>query len=59
MVLRVNKAVTEALKTKELVEFMRDGGLNPALTTPDEFADILKRDIKFWGAAIQASGIKF
>jgi len=59
VVLRVNKAVTEALKTKELVEFMRDGGLNPALTTPDEFADMLKRDIKFWGAAIQASGIKF
>jgi tripartite-type tricarboxylate transporter receptor subunit TctC len=60
VVLRVNKAVSEALKTKELVEFMRDGGLNPAsTTTPEEFTDVLKRDIKFWGAAIQASGIKF
>ncbi len=59
VVFRVNKAVADSLKTKELVEFMQVGGLNAASTTPDEFADILKRDIKFWGAAIQASGIKF
>lgn len=59
VVLRMNKAVAEALKSKELVDFMQAGGLNSASTTPDEFADILKRDIKFWGATIQASGIKF
>lgn len=59
VVRRVNKAVAEALKSKELVDFMQTGGLNPAFTTPEEFADILKRDIKVWGDAIRASGIKF
>ena len=59
VVLRVNKAVSDALKTKELVDFMQTGGLNAASTTPEQFAEILKRDIKVWGDAIRASGIKF
>ena len=59
VVLRINKAVGDALKTKELVDFMQTGGLNAASTTPEQFADILKRDIKVWGDAIRASGIKF
>ena len=59
LLLRVNKAVADALKTKELVDFMQAGGLNAASSTPEQFADILKRDIKVWGDAIRASGIKF
>jgi len=59
VVQRVNRAVNDALRTKELVEFMQTGGLNASSTTPDEFAEILRRDTRFWAATIQASGIKF
>jgi tripartite-type tricarboxylate transporter receptor subunit TctC len=59
VVLRINRAANDALRTKELVGFMQTGGLNAASTAPEEFAEILKRDTRFWAATIQASGIKF
>jgi len=59
VVLRINKAANDALRTKELVEFMQAGGLNAEATASDEFAEILRRDTRFWAATIQASGIKF
>ncbi len=58
VVMRVNRAVTSALASQELVEYLRTGGLEPAPSTPEAFAEIIKRDIEFWGNAIRASGVK-
>jgi tripartite-type tricarboxylate transporter receptor subunit TctC len=58
VVARINRAVAEALKTREMVDFMRNGGLNPAPTTPEAFAEIMRQDIVFWSEAIRSSGVK-
>lgn len=57
-VMRINRAVTGALAAPELVEYLRIGGLEPAPSTPEAFAEVIKRDIAFWGPAIRASGVK-
>lgn len=58
VVMRVNRAVTEALKQPEMIDFLKTGGLQPAPTSPEAFAGIIKRDIAFWGEAIRTSGVK-
>ena len=58
VVARVNRAVAEALKTKEMIDFMRNGGLTAAPTTPEAFGEVMKQDIVFWSEAIRTSGVK-
>ena len=57
LVLRVNRAVADALGSKELVDFMKNGALDAAPTAPEAFADIIRKDIAFWGEAVLASGV--
>jgi tripartite-type tricarboxylate transporter receptor subunit TctC len=57
VVMRVNKAVTDALATTDLIDFMQKGGLDSAPTGPEVFAEIIRNDIDFWGTAVLTSGI--
>jgi tripartite-type tricarboxylate transporter receptor subunit TctC len=59
VVMRVNKAVADALRSKELTEFMKSGALDaPISTTPESFSNVIKNDILKWGEAIRDSGVK-
>lgn len=57
VVMRVNKAVADAIASAEVVDFMQKGALDPAPSSPEVFAEIIKSDIVFWEKAIRASGV--
>jgi len=55
---RLNKEVTEILKTEQMARFIRDRGSEPAPTTGAEFDRFVASEIQRWGQAVKASGAK-
>jgi tripartite-type tricarboxylate transporter receptor subunit TctC len=53
---KINADVNEILKTKDVQEKFMAQGAEPYLTTPQEFAAVLKADIEKWGKVVRASG---
>ncbi|HQD82045.1 MAG TPA: tripartite tricarboxylate transporter substrate-binding protein, partial [Quisquiliibacterium sp.] len=58
VVARINRDVNEALRAADVVEKFTGQGAEPYLTTPEQFADVLKRDIGTWSKIVKASGAK-
>jgi tripartite-type tricarboxylate transporter receptor subunit TctC len=60
IVARLRTEVNKLLATPEIKErFNRGGGgLNPYITTPAEFAALIKSDYAKYGKAVKASGVK-
>lgn len=56
VVARINADVNEILRTKEVQERFMATGAEPYVTTPQEFARVLKADIDKWGQVVKASG---
>jgi len=55
---RLNREVTEILKSERMARFMRERGSEPAPTTGPEFDRFVASEIGLWGAAVKASGAK-
>lgn len=53
---KINADVNEILKSKDVVDKFAAQGAEPYLTTPQEFAGVLKADIVKWGQVVKASG---
>jgi tripartite-type tricarboxylate transporter receptor subunit TctC len=57
-VARLNKAVTEALKTPVLQQQLSQQGLEHGSSTPEELGALLRADIAKWAKIIKSAGIK-
>ncbi|SAI49703.1 putattive exported protein [Bordetella ansorpii] len=55
-VARINRDVNEILRQPEVAESFAAQGAQPYITTPAEFAGVLKNDVAKWGAVVRASG---
>jgi tripartite-type tricarboxylate transporter receptor subunit TctC len=56
---RLRTEIRRALEAPETKErFNRAGGLEPLVTTPEEFAAMIQRDYEKYGAAVKKLGIK-
>jgi len=55
---RLSKAVMEAIRSPDVASRIRELGVDPTGTTPEEFARIIEEDRKRWVPVIQASGFK-
>lgn len=53
---KINADVNEIVKSKEVTDKFAAQGAEPYLTTPQEFAAVLKADIDKWGKVVKASG---
>jgi tripartite-type tricarboxylate transporter receptor subunit TctC len=52
----LNRAINKALQSPDVVEKLSKIGMDPATSTPDEFAKTLGLDYAKWGAVVKASG---
>lgn len=55
---RLSKAVMEAMQSPDVASKIKDLGVDPTGTSPQEFARIIQEDRKRWVPVIQASGFK-
>ena len=53
---KINADVNEVLKSKEVAEKFSAQGAEPYVTSPQQFANVLKADIAKWGQVVKASG---
>jgi len=53
---RLNREVTEILKSDSMAQFIRDRGSEPAPTTGAEFDRFVATEIQKWGRIVKASG---
>ena len=58
IILRLNAAANEALKTPELIERLRVLGLEPVGGTPEEATALIRNDVARWGKVIRQAGIQ-
>ena len=55
---RLNAEFDKALRTPELVEFMRNEGAELAGGSPQDFRSHLRAEVERWGSAIKSAGLK-
>lgn len=55
-VARLNRSIGEAVKGEEIVQSFAKTGNDVSLSTPAEFAALIRSDIENWGPIVKASG---
>ncbi len=55
---RLNSALVQALKTPEVRQLYAAQGEEPAWTTPDEYAKIVREDYERYGKVVKLAGVK-
>lgn len=55
---KLSKAVMEAMRSQDVASKIKELGVDPTGTNPEEFARIIQEDRKRWVPVIQASGFK-
>ncbi|MBM3358018.1 MAG: tripartite tricarboxylate transporter substrate binding protein [Betaproteobacteria bacterium] len=55
---RLNREFVAALRLPDVKEFLLAQGLEPAPSTPEEFADYIKAEMAKWAKVVKASGAK-
>jgi tripartite-type tricarboxylate transporter receptor subunit TctC len=58
IVAKLNDAVDKALKSPEVINAYSKQGADPAYKNPKEFAAYIQAELKRWGAAVKAAGLK-
>lgn len=53
---KINTDVNEILKSRDVVDKFSAQGAEPYITDPQQFANVLKADIRKWGQVVKASG---
>ena len=55
---KINADVAEILKTPDLQEVLAKQGATPLINSPEQFRDLLERDIEKWARTVKAAGVK-
>jgi len=55
---KMNKALVEILAMPDVKERLASLGFDPLSSTPEEYLDFIKADLKKWGKIVQDAGIK-
>ena len=58
VIARLNAEFSKALRVPELAKRLSDEGADPAGSTPEQFAALIKDDIPRWGKVVKESGAK-
>ncbi len=58
IVARLNAGLVKALAMPEVVESLRNGGMDASPSTPEELGRFLKEDIERWSEVIKAAGLE-
>jgi tripartite-type tricarboxylate transporter receptor subunit TctC len=58
MIEALNKAVRAAVAAPAVFDKLQQSGADPMTSTPQELANLLKRDTEKWAKMIKAKGIK-
>jgi len=58
VIARLNAIINEGLRSPQTRERLAKIGIDPIITTPQEFADIIAREIPKWAAIVKATGIR-
>ena len=58
VILKINADLREVLSSKDVVDKFAAQGAEPLITTPAQFAAIVKTDITKWSALVKSSGAK-
>lgn len=58
IIARLNAALVKGIGEKESAQRLLSQGMEPVLNTPEQFADIIRRDLPRWGKVVRAAGIK-
>jgi len=54
----LNREISLALKSPDLVRQMTDAGIDIRLSSPPEFSKLIRDDIVKWGNVIKRAGLK-
>ncbi len=55
---KLNEHAVQALKNPEMAKRLRNAGYEPAPTSPEEFRDFIRSELKKFGQVIVAAGVK-
>ena len=55
---RLNATINEGLRSPEMRDHLARIGIEPIITTPREFGDIIAEEIPKWAAIVRATGIR-
>jgi tripartite-type tricarboxylate transporter receptor subunit TctC len=55
---RLNRELVKALAHPQVVSAMHKTGVEPQSSTPEEFAQYIKREYDTWGKVVKQAGIK-
>ena len=58
IVVRLNSDVHRALKSPDVLKRVTGLGQTPSAGTPEEFADLMRKEHERWGRVVKASGAK-
>jgi tripartite-type tricarboxylate transporter receptor subunit TctC len=54
----LNQALARMLKQPDIQEKLRASGREPTHSTPEEFAQVIARDIAMWSKVVKSANIK-
>jgi tripartite-type tricarboxylate transporter receptor subunit TctC len=55
---KLNATINQGLRSPETRELLAKIGIEPIITTPREFADIIAREVPKWAAIVKATGVR-
>ena len=55
---KINTDVNQILRTPEVIAYMRNGGWEPAPMTPEQLAELIRKDTKRYAELVQRTGAK-
>lgn len=58
VVARLNREIVKIMNTPDVREKFSQQGVDPASSTPDEFAQMIRDEVTRWGKVIRSAGIK-
>ena len=58
IVTRLNQELAKALRVPEVIEWMKQNGLDPRVTTPEEHAAYIRAEIAKWAGIVKAAKIE-
>ena len=58
IVMKLNAAIVDTLKQKDVIDKMLADGTVPTPSSPEEFTAYMKAELKKWGAVVKMANIK-